>query len=79
MKKYVKPELFYEPYELSQHIANCTLEIVNSTDDKTCQGIPDPGQGMDGWVLLQAEVICEMPWEDYCYESGTSDLTIFAS
>ena len=27
MKNYVKPELFYERYELSQHIADCAWEV----------------------------------------------------
>lgn len=35
MKKYVKPELFYENYELSQHIAACHWDL-NSADRGSC-------------------------------------------
>lgn len=41
MKKYVKPELFYERFELSQHIADCAWEM-NSGDKNTCSAVADP-------------------------------------
>ena len=36
MKAYVKPELFYERYELSKHIADCGIEFKNSTKVEEC-------------------------------------------
>lgn len=35
MKKYVKPELFFESFELSQSIAACGID-VNSADEHAC-------------------------------------------
>ncbi len=37
MKKYVKPELYYENFELSQHIAACGIDVnFSSGTDYSC-------------------------------------------
>ena len=36
MKPYVKPELYFESFELAQHIAGCNLELMNSGDPANC-------------------------------------------
>ena len=35
MKQYVKPELYLESFELSQHIAGCSL-VLQSAEPETC-------------------------------------------
>lgn len=38
MKKYVKPELVYESFELTQQIAACQFDLVaDSATDEMCQ------------------------------------------
>ena len=42
MKKYVKPELFYENYELSQYVAGCGVKVkLNLADPGSCAGTSD--------------------------------------
>lgn len=36
MKTYVKPELYFESFELSQHIAACDIKLANA--DIWCTG-----------------------------------------
>ena len=83
MKKYVKPELFYERYELSQHIADCAWEL-QAGDENSCAATPDqnhlPGYN---WSILNNDKVCEAgpdTVEDYCYQPGTSgEAGLFAS
>lgn len=81
MKKYVKPELFYEHFELAQHIADCAWEWVNSTDGNTCTLEPDtallPGHGnifTDGRCDGTPGV-----YEDYCEFNSTGGANTFQS
>lgn len=75
MKKYVKPELFYESFELSQHIAGCSLTITNSVDVLTCAAngtITDGFGGMESsaW-FVEANTNCTSKSEVYCYTNGS--------
>ena len=76
MKKYVKPELYYENFELSQHIASCYITLT-SRDQYTCVG--DAGGGMN---IFASEPLCgtavENP-ESYCYTPGTGSFNMFQS
>ena len=74
MKKYVKPELFYESFELSQHIASCGIDVNNFTET-TCASL-DP----DFWESYNDKVFdgsgCAVDVGDiefYCYTVGTSE------
>lgn len=42
MKKYVKPELFYEEFELTQHIADCAWELDFQNLNSCKTAFPDP-------------------------------------
>lgn len=70
MKAYVKPELFYERYELSQHIATCGID-VNHDDENSCSPLLDGDfwPGLGGTVVLQEG--CGVQPEVYCYTTGT--------
>lgn len=76
MKKYVKPELFFESFELSQSIAACGID-VNLGDTESCNPTLDP----DFWgglslTVFNAERACAMTPEAievYCYTVGTSE------
>ena len=77
MKKYVKPELFFESFELSQSIAACGIDVhhANTTDcDPTLDsefwgGYADPVfSGDKAWCTTDISAI-----ESYCYTVGTSE------
>lgn len=74
MKKYVKPELFFEQFELSTHIADCAWELVNSSDANSCAAKPDPNfnTGVDPSINVFAnEGLCDAVF--YCYTNGGVD------
>lgn len=77
MKEYVKPELYCESFELSQHIAACGID-VNHGDTTNCTPTLDPGfwGGMADNVFNDGDGRCTIPIsaiEVYCYTVGTSE------
>lgn len=81
MKKYVKPELFYEHYELSQHIADCAWEM-NLKDAATCKAqgeIDKVGTAEFMFTDLGRCDVLESDFEDYCYQNSTTGVTTFIS
>lgn len=81
MKKYVKPELIYEHFELSQQIAACQFDLHNQGNEVDCQFIGDAGLGT---VVIFREN-CGKPGdgttfaESYCYHNSTAAFGIFNS
>lgn len=85
MRKYVKPELFYEHYELSKHIADCAWELTHSNKEE-CSAVADPDyiseySGMNlfmdssnGCVLIPG-----VNYDAYCYHGGSGGPNVFAS
>ena len=76
MKAYVKPELFVESYELSQHIAACGID-VNYADTASCTPRLDPDH-WDGMTqtVFSSERACDMTPDAidvYCYTVGASE------
>lgn len=85
MKTYVKPELFFESFELSQHIAGCNLTL-NVGDAATCnatgwiEGIYEEGKGSEmksGWFIDSK--ICAVEVEAYCYTNSSMSITTINS
>lgn len=88
MKIYVKPELFYESFEMNQSIAACAFDM-NQTESMNCQGIGD-NKGdkkfnMTGFIVFSADP-CNMSneeskaaFEAYCYENATDDKRLWNS
>ena len=79
-KSYVKPELFYESFVLSQSIAACGIDVnFSSETDKTCQPSTDPNfWGETTPVFNSDRESCQLKVdkgdiEAYCYTSGTSE------
>ena len=64
MKKYVKPDLFFEKFELSRQIAACYFDL-NQADKESCSEFVDP---MFGVIVLDA-VKCKgyTIVDEYCY------------
>lgn len=85
MKNYVKPELFYERYEVSQHIADCAWEWEKSgTDPNNCKAMPDPKKlpGMPT-IFLDEAIGCIFTevkeYENYCYQNSADGIKLHMS
>lgn len=82
MKKYVKPELFYERYELTKHIADCSWELQSGSDSK-CWAKPDDEDYPGFENLFHAgQTNCKLTsdkWQDYCYHNGADGYRLFQS
>lgn len=83
MKPYVKPELYYENFELAQHIAGCWLSYENASGQKlsspehcTATGIID-GRESASWFLTEG--ICQPVLDDYCVTNGTINMATISS
>jgi len=75
MKKYVKPELFLEEFELSQSVAACGWDM-NYTDSNDCEAVGDPTFGYaQDYVIFNKEPECTITFdrEVYCYEVPTAE------
>ncbi|MCI7137442.1 MAG: hypothetical protein SPI09_08920 [Candidatus Limivicinus sp.] len=76
MKKYVKPELFFESFELSQSIAACGIDVHHG-DTSSCTPSLDPKfwGGLE-LTVFNADRSCDMTPDAidvYCYTVGTSE------
>ena len=85
MKKYVKPMVAVERYELSQNISNCAWEL-NTATKETCQATADEDFLGSGWSgpLFMTQNGCTYKsdggYEDYCYQTGSgSPFPVFSS
>lgn len=83
MKKYVKPELFFEEFELTQHIADCAWELTSSNKD-SCAAQADPKYlpGFPNLFMDNANGCTFIPgtnYQDYCYHDGAQGVNVFAS
>ena len=87
MKKYVKPELFYERYELSQHIADCGWELQWA--DGACKATGDKNIWGDmSETLFSVKLACDYQidsedpnnkYQQYCYQNGADAIKVAMS
>lgn len=79
MKKYVKPELFFESFELSQSIAACGIDVnFTSVTDANCQPTLDlvMWKEIGGTQVFYENEGCKSDIsiiDVYCHTSGTSE------
>ena len=78
MKKYVKPDLYFESFQLTQHIAACGYDQYPAGDDKNasqpeiCAFQGDVSLGnMDGVYFTGDNNKCVIKSDIYCYTNGT--------
>lgn len=74
MKPYVKPELYYENFELAQHIAGCSMSAIESADVLNCtaEGTISSVFGTDysnAW-FVDGNNSCTTKVEGYCYTNS---------
>ena len=75
MKKYVKPDLYFESFQLDQHIAACGFDMVNSRSPEECVSHGDTHgiyPDYSGQAVLFANTNCEVAPEQYCYINGVT-------
>lgn len=82
MKKYVKPELIYESFELSEQIAlGCSSGLIATyQDNKICK--IENFNGVSGLTLFSLDNACDFTegdFEGYCYFNSGEGMTIFTS
>ena len=71
MKKYVKPELFFESFELNQQIAVCEFDSENTltnVDICTFRNLTWD----ETYYFTNSNVACDAEAEGYCYQNSTS-------
>ena len=83
MKKYEKPRVYIERFELSQHIAACAWDMSNYQSAGDCTATADPSFGYPDGTIAFAGTNCTdaggMDIEDYCYTNGNEGINIFNS
>ena len=79
MKEYVKPELYYESFELSQHISGCNLQMQNTIEAAcTASGTIDGIGDSNAWFVNDIEA-CKSWVQDFCYTNSEGSLTTINS
>ena len=83
MKKYVKPELFYERFELTEHIAACAWDM-NNLNKESCTASADEDYIPDlvGQTLFMESTGCSLNpsnYADYCYHGNVNSANAFRS
>lgn len=84
MKAYVKPDLFYENFELSHSVASCGTSVKMNASPENCTY--DAGR-ISNWLegnTIFANEGCNLNpdegvFEQYCYQTGTEEFKLFAS
>lgn len=82
MKPYVKPELFYESFELSQSVAACGWDMSNQSDKHSCTALGDEDWGRFPVNLFTETPRCDVAEEKaeaYCYEVSSDAYRLFNS
>jgi len=82
MKKYVRPELFYESFELSHNVANCgytgrTQYSLNSPQN--CYFEYEQGRKLFFDASICTVDANSVGAELYCYQTGSDGFTVFGS
>lgn len=78
MKKYVKPDLYFESFQLNQHIAACAYDLVNNNDIDHCFSEGDlhgvyPNLSGVTTFFAGENARCETAPEHYCYLTAVED------
>lgn len=87
MKKYVKPDIYFESFQLTQHIAACGWDL-NLGSVETCVSHGDNQDvyaendyfAQFGPVFVESNSACKVKTEVYCYTPPSDEaLAVFAS
>lgn len=82
MKKYEKPMVVFERFELSHNVANCSTALNHMEADNNCTISGVNGVPFENYTVYTEGVNCTYGpeiWENYCKFTGTDDINIFTS
>lgn len=80
MKKYVKPELLYESFVLSEQIATCDFDSQNTSGDPNACKFTGEAEAIPyGTYFTDANTSCLDKLDAYCYHNGTYCANLFNS
>ena len=73
MKKYVKPELIFERFELSQQIAACAYDSQGTNQDVENCSFEGFNKEFGEFMTIFMDTVngCDVITEDYCYYGST--------
>lgn len=71
MKKYVKPELFFENFELSQQIAACQFDSEGTKNDVYSCSFMDETGFIRERIFANSTSSCKVEPEVYCEHNGS--------
>lgn len=76
MKTYEKPQILFESFEMSQHVAACGWDMSNFKDPKECSALGDSIDFTNPpiTIFVEGNGLCtdlEVNEKDYCYENST--------
>ena len=72
MKKYVKPELIFESFEMSQQIASCSIDGEFNANDATDCSFSSEEKDFGNLSIFLSTTPCTDITESYCYHNSTS-------
>lgn len=75
-KAYVKPELFYESFVLSQHIAACGIDVTYANEIDCTPKLDSNFWGLEDTVFNSGEARCATDISTisvYCYTTGQNE------
>ncbi len=84
MKQYIKPDLYYENFELSNHVASCSVadsdekSSTNATTGENCTY--ELVESLTYFVSDNG--LCDVKYdefEEYCYQTGIDGYNFFSS
>ncbi len=77
-KKYEKPQVYIERFELAEHIAGCSLTL-NAADVTSCAASGEIlGAFYDAW-FLESNTHCGLEFDGYCYTNGSMNVATINS
>lgn len=77
-KRYEKPQVYMEKFELAEHIAGCNLTLLSkSPNECTAAGTVDNDYA-ESW-FVEANTSCGPTAEAYCYTNGTINVATINS
>lgn len=83
-KRYEKPRIFIEKFEMSEHIAGCNLTLTNSVDVLNCVATGTvTAEGMDPFIsdawFVDANTSCETEADAYCLMNASINVATINS
>lgn len=71
-KKYFKPQILFEKFEMSQQIAACDYDSNNTSTDEKCTFTGINKDFNETMNILVIQGVCDVIEESYCYHNAIS-------